>query len=179
MAAEDIEDPIGRTMRTRHGRGLLTAITVSAAVFAGRAQAGMPAPLPTDFDTVSRLTDTARHRVEAISFFAAGLLVAAVAIRLLWGVVRRDFPRLPPMRLTTAFAAVVLWGLAFVIVLTMISGARELMTPGAWQKRGFTYKLADPAPPAVETGPSTDEHARTIADQEPAREWPAPAEAPR
>ena len=36
-----------------------------------------------------------------------------------------------------------LWGLSFVIVLTMISGARELMTPGAWQKQGWTYKLAD------------------------------------
>jgi hypothetical protein len=31
----------------------------------------------------------------------------------------------------------------------MISGARELMTPGAWRKQGATYKLAaDPAPPA-------------------------------
>jgi hypothetical protein len=35
-----------------------------------------------------------------------------------------------------------LWGLLFVIVLAMISGARELMTPGAWQKRGWTYQLA-------------------------------------
>src|SRR5262245_44535701 len=30
----------------------------------------------------------------------------------------------------------------FVLVLTMISGARELMTPGAWKKEGLTYKLA-------------------------------------
>ena len=27
----------------------------------------------------------------------------------------------------------------------MISGARELMTPGAWQKQGWTYQLAKPA----------------------------------
>jgi len=39
-----------------------------------------------------------------------------------------------------------LYGLAFVIVLTMISGARELMTPGAWRKQGWTYKLADTSP---------------------------------
>ena len=49
-------------------------------------------------------------------------------------------------------AGVVLWGLALVIVLAMIAGARELMTPGAWQKQGWTYKLTDgaasaPAPP--------------------------------
>lgn len=37
----------------------------------------------------------------------------------------------------------VLWGLALVIVLAMIAGARELMTPGAWQKQGWTYKLPD------------------------------------
>src|SRR5204863_9233574 len=33
------------------------------------------------------------------------------------------------------------WGLLFVIVLAMISGARELMTPGAWKRDGATYRL--------------------------------------
>ena len=33
----------------------------------------------------------------------------------------------------------------------MISGARELMTPGAWKKEGFTYKLNDEADPATLT----------------------------
>jgi hypothetical protein len=36
------------------------------------------------------------------------------------------------------------WGLLFLVVLTMISGARELLTPGAWEKVGFTYRLAEP-----------------------------------
>src|SRR5205823_725556 len=41
-----------------------------------------------------------------------------------------------------------LWGLVFVLVLTMISGARELMTPGAWAKQGLTYRLTNqPATP--------------------------------
>jgi hypothetical protein len=31
--------------------------------------------------------------------------------------------------------------MAFGLVLTMISGARELLTPGAWDKVGATYKL--------------------------------------
>jgi hypothetical protein len=39
---------------------------------------------------------------------------------------------------------VALWGLLFVLVLTMISGARELMTPGAWEKQGLTYHLSQP-----------------------------------
>ena len=37
----------------------------------------------------------------------------------------------------------VVWGSLFVLVLTMISGARELMTPGAWKKDGITYVLED------------------------------------
>ena len=35
--------------------------------------------------------------------------------------------------------------LLFVIVLTMISGARELLTPGAWEQNGGTYELNGPA----------------------------------
>jgi hypothetical protein len=38
---------------------------------------------------------------------------------------------------------VTLWGLLFLLILTMISGARELMTPGAWEKHGSTYELKD------------------------------------
>ncbi len=38
---------------------------------------------------------------------------------------------------------VVLWGLLFTVVLAMISGARELMTPGAWEKQGATYRLKE------------------------------------
>jgi hypothetical protein len=47
-----------------------------------------------------------------------------------------------------AVAGVFLWGLLFIIVLTMISGARELMTPGAWEKQGVTYRLTNQERPA-------------------------------
>jgi hypothetical protein len=30
------------------------------------------------------------------------------------------------------------------LVLTMISGVREVLTPGAWRKQGSTYRLNDP-----------------------------------
>jgi hypothetical protein len=45
-------------------------------------------------------------------------------------------------------AVVLLWGLALAVVLTMIAGARELLTPGAWQKDGLLYKVAAPEAPA-------------------------------
>ena len=47
----------------------------------------------------------------------------------------------------------------FLLVLTMISGARELMTPGAWKKDGITYTLDDGKKPASEppAGPTESE----------------------
>jgi hypothetical protein len=101
------------------------------------AQAGMPSVT---------LTDVARMRVQTISFFLVGLLGSAALVQLLWNYLRRDFTRLPCLNYGRALAVVVLWGLLFVVVLTMISGARELMTPGAWEKQGLTYKLADTQP---------------------------------
>jgi hypothetical protein len=112
------------------------------------ARAGMPSPLPTENDLVRvlRLNGSVEQRLQVISFFLVGLLVSAVAVKLLWNAVARDVPRLPRLTFGRALAGVVLWGLLFVIVLTMIAGARELMTPGAWKKQGWTYKLTEESP---------------------------------
>jgi hypothetical protein len=114
-----------------------TALTICGLVLLGAptlAFAGMPTP-PT-------LTDIAQMRVEAISFFLVVLLGCALLIRVIWNrALRPSFPKLPLLNFWRALALVVLWGLLFVIVLTMISGARELMTPGAWEHNGATYKL--------------------------------------
>src|SRR5262249_44341344 len=67
-------------------------------------------------------------------------------------------PAAAVFELSAGAGLVALWGLLFVLVLTMISGARELMTPGAWTKHGLTYNRAEdgtkPARAAVphETG---------------------------
>ena len=47
-------------------------------------------------------------------------------------------------------------GLCLVVVLTMIAGARELLTPGAWQRRGPLYAVADPQPPDANPPPQAD-----------------------
>ena len=116
----------------------------------GAVVAGMPSPLPTDVDKFLMLNDTALKRLQAISFFLVAFFLSAAVLRFVWNYLQRDFPSLPRLTFSRALAAIFLWGLLFVIVLTMISGARELMTPGAWTKQGFTYKLADePTPPEV------------------------------
>jgi hypothetical protein len=141
---------MGKAMFCFLGAGALLLAWVSDA------RAGMPAPLPTDdyVKTVSRLTDSTRMRLYAISFFVAGILLCSAAVRWLWNGLQRDFPQLPRLSFARALMGVLLWGLLFIIVLTMISGARELMTPGAWRKQGFTYKLDRPQP-VVEPDPRT------------------------
>lgn len=110
--------------------------------------AGMPSPLPTPYtkeafphsDALSPWVD---ERLQALSFFVVSVLACAWLVRVLWSGLRRDWPALPALTYRGALAGTLLWGLVFVVVLTMISGARELMTPGAWRKSGWTYQLAD------------------------------------
>ena len=117
----------------------------------------MPAPLPTGWTAesgangVHSIAGTAL-RIQAMSFFVAVLLLSGWLVKGLWNLARRDFPRLPRLTYSRALGLVLLWGLAFVIVLTMISGARELMTPGAWRKQGWTYQLAESSRPDADSG---------------------------
>jgi len=108
------------------------------------ASAGMPAPLPTPdkMERVFHLNNTAAERVQVISFLLLVLAGCALAVRWLWNLLRRDLTQMPRLTFGKALVGVLLWGSLFVVVLTMIAGARELMTPGAWEKQGFTYRLA-------------------------------------
>ena len=98
----------------------------------------MPAPIT--------LTDLARMRLEAISFFLLVLLISALLIQWLWNCLRSSFTRLPRLTYFKSLALVLLWGLLFAVVLAMVSGARELMTPGAWEHHGVTYRLKGAQP---------------------------------
>lgn len=103
-------------------------------VLSGAAQAGMPRVF---------LTEIAQVRLQTISFFVLGLLVCAFLVKCLWNWLRRDFSALPRLSYPKAVGAVLLWGLLACVVLVMISGARELMTPGAWERDGALHKLTD------------------------------------
>ena len=87
------------------------------------------------------LAEVPRMRLSGISFFLVVILVVALGIMGLWNVLRRDFPRMPPLNYARSLAFTVLLGLCFNVVLLMIAGTRELMTPGAWEKSGITYEL--------------------------------------
>ena len=89
------------------------------------------------------LTEPAAVRLDVISFFLLVLAASTAAVRWMWNGLARDFPRLPRLSWRGAAGLVLVWGAAFTLVLAMISGARELMTPGAWKPSGPTYALAD------------------------------------
>jgi len=93
--------------------------------------------------TVYDLTDIARLRLEDISFFGYLLLLAALGIRLLWNSLAKDFPRLPRLTFVKALSLTGLLSLLMLLILVMISGAREISTPGAWNRQGSHYRLND------------------------------------
>jgi len=115
----------------RHSAYLGSLLLVGGA---GDAWAGMPMVL---------LSALATRRIEAISFFAVVVLLVAWGVKGLWNGLRLDFPAMPRLSYRRALGLVVLLGLAFNLVLVMISGARELMTPGAWERNGATYRLSE------------------------------------
>lgn len=112
----------------------ITAVLLIFICWPGRAHAGM---------TVYDLTDVARLRLEDISFFLFLLLLATFGIRFLWNFLARDFPRWPRLTFSKALGLTALLGLGMLLVLVMISGARELLTPGAWYRQASHYRPND------------------------------------
>ena len=95
--------------------------------------------------TVVTLTDMARMRIDALSFFIALYLLVSLLVKILWNHFAKTFTALPRLNFLRALSLVLVSGLLFYVVLTMISGARELLTPGAWEKQGAGYRLRETA----------------------------------
>lgn len=91
--------------------------------------------------TVVTLTDVAAARLDALSFFLVTYLVISWVVKLIWNQLAKSFESLPKLKYRQALGVVFVTGLLFYVVLTMISGARELLTPGAWEKQGSGYRL--------------------------------------
>lgn len=147
---------------------LLVGLTASFVWFllASPAEAGMGAITLEEIPRYLTLSKLAKLRLDAISFFLVGLLASGWAIQAIWNSLAKDFPKLPRISYLRSLGLIALWGLLFLLVLTMISGARELMTPGAWRKNGLLYELAEPekrtsspaaAPAASDATPSEKE----------------------
>lgn len=107
-------------------------LTFAALMPATPVFAGMTAPV---------LTDVVKSRLDSISFFLFVYLICALLFRSLWNWLAKDFTWMPRLTLGKSVALLVVAGLFMYFILTMISGARELMTPGAWARDGIGYRL--------------------------------------
>ncbi len=90
------------------------------------------------------LRDIVSARLESISFFVLVFLAFTLVLKMAWNYLQKDFTNIPRLSFFAALAVTFATGLFFAVVLTMISGARELMTPGAWNHVGNFYELKSP-----------------------------------
>lgn len=95
--------------------------------------------------TVYGLRDVVRLRVEEISFFIVLLIACSFAFKLLWNFAFKGFNAVPRLKFPQALCLSLLLGLGTLLILTMISGIREVLTPGAWRHQGTSYRLNDPS----------------------------------
>ena len=79
------------------------------------AHAGMPSIV---------LTDIAKQRLSTISFFLFIYLLASFGIFYLWNWVQTDFPQIPKLTFKKSMGLVLIWGLAFHLLLVIIAGTR-------------------------------------------------------
>ncbi len=104
-------------------------------------------PVPTSYAgmTVYGLRDVYRLRFEEISFFIVLLVVCSFLFKLLWNHAVKGFGFLPRINFRQSLCLAVLFGLVMLLILAMISGIREVLTPGAWRRQGSSYRLNDPS----------------------------------
>src|SRR5688572_7846169 len=107
----------------------------SVLLLPAQAHAGMPS---------YNVSDVVAARLEVISFFLAVSLVLAFVFQRCWNSLTKDFSRMPSLSYMKSLAIIFVASLFCGLILTMISGARELMTPGAWAKVRAVYKLKEP-----------------------------------
>lgn len=123
-------------MRCKCPRKLIVMLVLTIFTSISPAQAGM---------TVYGLRDIYRLRFEEVSFFIVLLLVCAALFRLLWNHAVKGFTFLPRLKFRQSLCLSILLGLAMLLILAMISGIREVLTPGAWRHQGSSYRLNDPS----------------------------------
>jgi hypothetical protein len=95
--------------------------------------------------TVYTLRDVYRLRFQSLSFFLFLLFACAFLFQITWNYAAKGFRSIPRLNYWRALSLSFLLGLAMLLILTMISGIREVLTPGAWRKQGASYRLNDPA----------------------------------
>jgi hypothetical protein len=119
-----------------------TLATIVVFMATGIVQAGMVTYTVDQLGPAAKTMWDDPIRAERYLFLSlGGLLLSAWIVQAIWNALRGSFPKLPRLSYARALAVVGMWGVLFVLVLLMISGAREFLTPGAWERQGSRYRL--------------------------------------
>ena len=90
-----------------------------------------------------RLTPEVRNNLTGISFsIFVILVVVSLLIFLCWNKFLRG-KELPKISWFKSLVIALLGGCLFCLILVMIAGSRELLTPGAWKQKGVLYELSE------------------------------------
>lgn len=103
----------------------------------------LPPPVLAGMTSFS-LSEMAEARLDAVSLFLVAFALAAWLLLVSWNRLARDFAWMPRLRYGAALAVLVVSGLFVYAAMSLIAGARELMTPGAWVRTGSTHRIAYP-----------------------------------
>jgi len=129
-------------LRVQHSRDVrLPCSSNRTAIAAGVSCASQR---PRGHDNAVFHRDRPSSRLQVLSFFLILFLALAFIYQKVWNSLAKDFPKLPRIRYRGALGVLSVCGLFIYVVLTMIAGARELMTPGAWARSGMFYKMREP-----------------------------------
>lgn len=131
----------------------MTSAWLSPIIFAG-----MPSPQLV-------VTELGKRRLEEISFFVLCFLLGAAVFRLLWNLVQKDVSWWPRLTYRGTLALLCVWGCLLTVVLSLISGARELMTPAAWSPKGVTYQVETDAESEIADTNARDERVNPTLDR--------------
>lgn len=104
--------------------------------------AGMPALLPWDSEPSPLVSEPFSRQVQLLIGSVIVLLIGAAIVKGLWNSLVKDFESLPRMSYLRSIGMTILWGLAMVVALILIDGTRHTLSPSAWVRNGFTYRLS-------------------------------------
>ena len=92
------------------------------------------------------VSDIASARLSTISFFLFTIIISTILFKYTWNSLGKTFEKLPKLTLKQSALFITILTLFISLILVMISGARELLTPGAWEKvpNKSTYRLKSP-----------------------------------
>src|SRR5947209_14770527 len=109
-------------MRTGRAFKVSGAVLVMSLLAAGECHAGMPS---------FTLREIYQLRFQELSFFIFLLLVSAFLFQLTWNYAVKGIQAIPKLNYWRALSLSLVFGLGMLVVLTIISGVREILTPAA------------------------------------------------